>query len=50
MMPKSDTKCPNCGHAMRLLRRVPKLGALPALQSFGCYRCNEVVTEAIEDV
>lgn len=49
MMRKSDTQCPNCGHAMRLFRTVPKLGALPKLQSFRCYYCSEVVTEAIED-
>jgi hypothetical protein len=49
MMRKSDTQRPNCGHAMRLFRTVPKLGTLPKLQSFRCYSCSEVVTEAIED-
>jgi transposase-like protein len=49
MVRKSDTQCPNCGHAMRLFRTVPKLGALPKLQSFRCNYCSEVVTEAIEE-
>ena len=49
MKRKTDTQCPNCGHAMRLVRTVPRLGALPKLQSSWCYHCNEVVTEAIDD-
>jgi hypothetical protein len=34
---------------MRLVRTVPRLGALPKLQSLWCHHCNEVVTEAIDD-
>jgi hypothetical protein len=49
MIHKIDTQCPNCGHAMRLVRTVPRLGALPKLQSSWCYHCHEVVTEAIDD-
>jgi len=34
---------------MWLVRTVPRLGALPKLQSLCCSHCNEVVTEAIDD-
>jgi hypothetical protein len=49
MARKTDTQCPNCGDAVRLVRTVPRLGALPKLQSLWCHHCDEVVSEAIDD-
>ena len=45
----SDSDCPNCGHPMRLVHAVPKLGGLPALRSLRCYFCNEVATVAVAE-
>jgi DNA-directed RNA polymerase subunit RPC12/RpoP len=40
--------CPNCGKPMRLVRSVPKIGALPELRTYNCSSCGETVTEADE--
>ena len=36
--------CLHCGHLMRLVRTVPKVGALPEFLVFRCPSCNEVDT------
>jgi predicted RNA-binding Zn-ribbon protein involved in translation (DUF1610 family) len=41
--------CPNCGDTMRLARVTPKLGPHPALLTFQCGGCGEVVTEIGDD-
>jgi predicted RNA-binding Zn-ribbon protein involved in translation (DUF1610 family) len=41
--------CPNCGNAMQLARITPKLGPHPALLTFQCTSCGEVLTEVDDD-
>jgi len=36
--------CPRCHEAMRLVRTIPKLGALPDLRVYVCERCSYVET------
>ena len=38
------TRCPRCRERMRLVRTIPKLGGLPALEVFLCERCSHVET------
>ena len=33
-----------CGHGMKLVRIIPKLGGLPELATFQCPNCEEVTT------
>jgi predicted RNA-binding Zn-ribbon protein involved in translation (DUF1610 family) len=37
--------CPTCGDTMRLARVTPKLGPHPALLTFQCGACGEVLTK-----
>lgn len=41
--------CPSCGNVMELARITPKLGPHPALLTFQCNGCGEVVTEVGDD-
>jgi len=36
--------CPRCDQAMKLVRIIPRLGALPELLGFHCAPSNEAVT------
>ncbi len=36
--------CASCGHGMKLVRIIPKLGGLPELATFQCPNCEEVTT------
>ena len=36
--------CAYCGHGMKLVRIIPKLGGLPELATFECPNCEEVTT------
>ena len=45
---ESAPPCPACGKAMRFVRSVPKLGALPELRTYDCKPCGQTVTEADE--
>ncbi len=36
--------CERCGHAMKLVRTVPKLGGLPELNVYRCAECGAVKT------
>jgi hypothetical protein len=40
--------CPRCEDAMRLVRTIPKLGALPDLRVYLCERCSYVETVEAE--
>jgi hypothetical protein len=42
--------CPTCGHAMRLVRAIPRLAALPELFVFSCPSCNHVETREAKRV
>jgi len=37
-------RCPSCGNMMKVVRKVPRLGAKPDLVVFACLSCNEVET------
>jgi hypothetical protein len=40
----STVRCLCCQEPMKLVRTIPKLGGMPALQVFLCERCNHVET------
>ena len=40
--------CASCGRPMRFVRAVPRLGALPELQTFECKACGVMFTDAVE--
>jgi hypothetical protein len=40
----STIVCSHCGHAMRVVRIIPKLGELPELLIFLCPSCAEIDT------
>ena len=46
--PTTATCCPSCGRPMRFVNAVPRLGALPELQTFECKACGVMFTEAVE--
>lgn len=39
--------CPRCEVDMKRVRAVPKFGGMPALETFVCSGCREVVTREI---
>ncbi len=41
--------CPSCGDPMQLARVTPKLGPHPALLTFRCDGCGEVLTKEGDD-
>jgi len=41
--------CEMCGRLMTFVRATPKLGALPALQTFICTDCGDVRAIEIEE-
>jgi len=41
--------CEMCGRLMTFVRATPKLGALPALQTFVCTDCGDVRAIEIEE-
>ena len=41
--------CEICGELMTFVRATPKLGALPALETFVCIKCGDVRAIEIEE-
>jgi hypothetical protein len=44
----SPPNCPSCRQAMKLIRTVPRLGAIPELHIFSCFSCGEVEMKETE--
>ena len=41
--------CDTCGELMTFMRAAPKVGALPALETFSCIKCGDVRAIEVEE-
>ena len=47
--PRPYAACPSCGRALRLVRSIPGMDGLTALQTYSCRDCSLWVTEAADE-